>query len=191
MQRHAATALRTWREQAAYRRAAAVLFADARMLPGAEMLKRWRHHRHATSRLNEAFDQARRWTQRAHMHVALMCFKRVYAAENSTGALISVASGFMREIRIKMAYGVWSKLSREFAAATHTLRVAVSRWSHQALAFCFCRMVDVAVNHQVQLPKPKNPALSHELTQLLLCYVSLGGVAAHYTGSWSNVQVWA
>ena len=81
----------TWREMAAYRRAAQALFADARTLPGAEMLKRWRHFGKVTARLNDAFEQARKLMALTHLRVGFMCFKRVFAAENATGAVTSVA----------------------------------------------------------------------------------------------------
>ena len=79
------------------------LFADMRMLPGAEMLKRWRHHRTVSARMKEAFDEATALFARSHLRVAMRCFKRVWAAENSTGALTSVASSFMRGDRTQRA----------------------------------------------------------------------------------------
>lgn len=136
----------TWREMAAYRRAAQALFADARMLPGAEMLKRWRHFGKVTARLNDAFEQARKLMALTHLRVGFMCFKRVFAAENATGAVTSVASAFLRDVRLKMVWQSWTKLSRERAANMLGIRAAVGRWHHQALAFCFTRLLDFATN---------------------------------------------
>ena len=136
----------SWREMAAYRRAAQALFADARMLPGAELLKRWRHFGKVTARMNEAFAQARKWMTATHLRVGFMCFKRVYAAENATGAVTSVASGFLRGIRLKVTWQQWSKMAREHASNVASLRCAVGKWHHQSLAFCFTRFVDLAAN---------------------------------------------
>ena len=82
--RHAAMAWRTWREFAAYRRSAAALFADARMLPGAEFLKRWRHQRAVSARYRETLAAATVWFAKTNMRVALKCFKRCTAATQAS-----------------------------------------------------------------------------------------------------------
>ena len=144
--RHVAAAWRTWKEQAIYRRAAQALFADMRMLPGAEMLKRWRHHRMVSARMAEAFQQATALFARSHLRVAMRCFKRVYASENATGALTSVASSFMRGDRKSRAFNIWSKLAREGANAAAVLGAAVGRWHKQSVAFAFDRLAGLAAN---------------------------------------------
>ena len=139
---------RTWKEMAAYRRAGQTLFAEMRMLPGAEMLKRWRHQRTVTSRINEAIDKAKASYERANMTVAMKCFKRVFASENTTGALTSVAGSFMRGNRQQQVFSMWAKAAREGLAERNALRAAVGRWHHQSLVFCFERMALLAANHQ-------------------------------------------
>ena len=45
------------------------------------------HSADGVARINEAIAQAKAWYARANMLVAFKCFKRVYAAENTTGVV--------------------------------------------------------------------------------------------------------
>ena len=112
-----AAAWRTWREQAAYRRAAVAMFASVRLLPGAEMLKRWRHQRAVTARLTEAFATASGVWARALLKEAWACLVRLHTTQNASGVLAYRAYDFVRGGRTERAYRVWAKLARVRAGA--------------------------------------------------------------------------
>ena len=142
----ATAAWRSWREMAVYRRAAQALFADARMLPGAEFLRRWQHQRDISARMAEAFEVAQRLFRRRMCRWALDNIKSFYASENGVGAMAMAAGSFCTSGRITQSFRVWSRAAREGASATRGLRSALGKWSHQALAFAFERLAILASN---------------------------------------------
>lgn len=134
---------------AAYRRAAQALFAGARMLPGAEFLRRWQHQRAVSARNDEAFAIARSLFAKRQCRVGLDAFKTEFARENGVGAMQLVAGSFTKQRRTGHCFKTWSRFTREAAKATSGLRSAVGKWNHQSLAFAFNRLELLAENQRM------------------------------------------
>ena len=98
---------------AAYRRAAQALFAGARMLPGAEFLRRWQHQRACLRRTTQAFASPAALRQ-GQCRVGLDAFKTEFG-ENGVGAMQLVAGSFTKQRRIGHCFKTWSRSLGEAA----------------------------------------------------------------------------
>ncbi|KOO32841.1 hypothetical protein Ctob_014450 [Chrysochromulina tobinii] len=147
---HTAAAWVVWREWVVYRRAVEGLFHDGRMLPGADLLKRWRRKRGEMSHRRRAAEHTWARTRARWLRVGMQSIKDAYIENAGTGAISRAALSFQQKgPRMRATFHTWKERTRHAIGFLAPMRAAVGRWHRQVLAFSFDRLAALASNSQV------------------------------------------
>ena len=147
---HTAAAWVVWREWVVYRRAVEGLFHEARMLPGADLLKRWRRKRGEMSHRRRAAEHTWARTRARWLRVGMQSIKDAYIEHAGTGAIARAALSFQQKgPRMRSTFHLWKERTRHAIGFLAPMRAAVGRWHRQVLAFSFDRLAALASNSQV------------------------------------------